>query len=492
MTNASDIETRKQQLRAEELLQLIRKEARFLEQEEQVQMGAISVPLNLRELPEWEARGTELPVKQSYHVNELTIYDDIEFVIKAYRAILQRDPDESGLDAYVIALREHGPQEKMSIVLNLLDSEEGRASQVHIQGIRWEKFEHRHGEKWWFNLRLIRNLFKLGKQLQRNNLQEYALFNEKSRIRFEGNVDDYLCEQQQLFNFLREREKQLEVEQESIHLKMDRYRRDMQLTRQDLLIQQQKLNLLLSELRGELESGSLSVEQKQNLAMHASEKLDAFYLAFENECRGDEAEIREQLAEYLPRIKDSQKVSAEHPLLDIGSGRGEWLALLRDNEISAEGVDVSKVLVEHCRQQQLQVTLADALAFLADAEDSSYGAVTAFHIIEHLPFEQLYTLVEQCHRVLVPGGQLIFETPNPENMMVGSHTFYHDPTHLNPITPTLIEFLVRHLGFSDPEILRLHPYPPEARVRGMDPLTDRINGAFCGPQDFAVCAVKPA
>ena len=76
--------------------------------------------------------------------------------------------------------------------------------------------------------------------------------------------------------------------------------------------------------------------------------------------------------------------------------------------------------------------------------------------------------------------------------MVGSHTFYHDPTHRNPITPTLIEFLLRHLGFIDTDIERLHPYPDEARVQGMDPLTDRINGAFCGPQDFAISAVKPA
>ena len=94
--------------------------------------------------------------------------------------------------------------------------------------------------------------------------------------------------------------------------------------------------------------------------------------------------------------------------------------------------------------------------------------------------------------MLVPGGLILFETPNPENLLVASHTFYHDPTHRNPITPTGVEFLARYTGFGDTQIMRLHPYPDEARVKGMDPLTERVNGHLCGPQDFAIVARKPA
>jgi O-antigen chain-terminating methyltransferase len=86
---------------------------------------------------------------------------------------------------------------------------------------------------------------------------------------------------------------------------------------------------------------------------------------------------------------------------------------------------------------------------------------------------------------------IIFETPNPENLLVATHTFYHDPTHKNPITPTGIEFLARYTGFSSTEIMRLHPYPQEAKIKGMDPLTERVNGHFCGPQDFAIVGRKP-
>jgi 2-polyprenyl-3-methyl-5-hydroxy-6-metoxy-1,4-benzoquinol methylase len=289
---------------------------------------------------------------------------------------------------------------------------------------------------------------------------------------------------------MRQRERQLESEQQGLDKKVERYRRDMQLARRDLVNQQGRVNSLLDKMQ-QLAGADASVVSAA-LAIHADDKLDAFYLAFENECRGDEAEIREQLSVYLPRLNGAGVVTTQTPLLDIGSGRGEWLSLLRDNAVPASGVDISKVLVDHCLAQQLEVTLQDGIEYLRQRDADSLGAITSFHVIEHLPFDQLFTLVEECQRVLCPGGVLIFETPNPENVLVGSHTFYHDPTHRNPITPTMIEFLLRHLGFIDISLQRLHPYPAEALVNGMDPLTERVNGAFCSAQDFAVVGTKAA
>jgi O-antigen chain-terminating methyltransferase len=98
----------------------------------------------------------------------------------------------------------------------------------------------------------------------------------------------------------------------------------------------------------------------------------------------------------------------------------------------------------------------------------------------------------EARRVLQPGGVLIYETPNPENILVGSHTFYHDPTHRNPITPALLEFLAEYCGYDHTELVRLHPYPENARISGNDPLTERVNGHLCGPQDIALVARTPA
>lgn len=218
--------------------------------------------------------------------------------------------------------------------------------------------------------------------------------------------------------------------------------------------------------------------------------FDAYYLAFEDACRGSEAQIRQHLNHYQPQWEAARQAGTR--ALDVGCGRGEWLALLSEQGFTPHGVDLNIAMVEHCRERGFDVTHADAVNVMRREPEGSHALVSAFHLIEHLPFDVLYNLVDQANRILAPGGVLILETPNPENVLVGSHTFYHDPTHRNPITPTAISFLLTYLGFSDVEIRRFNPYPEEAKVPGDDPLTARVNGHLCGPQDFAVVGRKAA
>lgn len=218
--------------------------------------------------------------------------------------------------------------------------------------------------------------------------------------------------------------------------------------------------------------------------------FDAYYLAFEDACRGSEAQIRHHLDNYQPQWETARQAGAR--ALDVGCGRGEWLALLTEQGFEPHGVDLNIAMVEHCRERGFEVTHADAISVMRAQPDNSHALVSAFHLIEHLPFDVLYTLVDEANRILAPGGVLILETPNPENLLVGSHTFYHDPTHRNPVTPTAISFLLTYLGFSAVDVRRFNPYPEDAKVPGDDPLTARVNGHLCGPQDFAVIGRKAA
>lgn len=227
----------------------------------------------------------------------------------------------------------------------------------------------------------------------------------------------------------------------------------------------------------------------ETLEQHMSDKLEAWYVAFEDACRGEREDVRENFREYLPKVASVvDAVGEELPLIDIGCGRGEWLDVVREQGWKGLGIDTNRVMVDECQEEGLWVIQGDGLDYLRSLEDGSVALVSAFHVVEHLPFEQLYMLCEEAARVLAPGGAILFETPNPENVLVGSHTFYHDPTHRNPLTPTALEFLVTYCGFDSIEIERLHPYPESAKVPGDDPLTQRVNGHLCGPQDFAIFA----
>ena len=99
------------------------------------------------------------------------------------------------------------------------------------------------------------------------------------------------------------------------------------------------------------------------------------------------------------------------------------------------------VMVESCHDSSLPVVESAALAYLRQQPESSLRGVTAFHLIEHLPFEDLMSLLDEIMRTLQPGGVAIFETPNPDNLFVASNYFYHDPTHRNPLPSRLAKFL---------------------------------------------------
>lgn len=239
---------------------------------------------------------------------------------------------------------------------------------------------------------------------------------------------------------------------------------------------------------------TLQLANVQQLPMAPADRTAVadFFAAFEAHFRGDPAVLREQLAkDYLGRLFELRETVPAAPCLDLGCGRGVWLGLLRDHGFAAQGVDLNVQAVADAQQQGLDAQVRDALQWLKGMPDRSAMAITAFHLMEHLPFSVRLALVSECARVLTPGGLLILETPNPENIWVATHTFYHDPTHSQPLTPDSLAYLVNYHGLETVEVARLHPYPESARLPEVDAVTSRLNNMTCAGQDFAVIARKP-
>jgi O-antigen chain-terminating methyltransferase len=179
------------------------------------------------------------------------------------------------------------------------------------------------------------------------------------------------------------------------------------------------------------------------------------YSAFEAYFRGSRKEVKERLSVYLESVKLVTN-NASPSALDIGCGRGEWLELLRENNINAEGIDCNQEFVNSCKKNGLNVHEADLFAFLEEEVTTRYTLITGFHIIEHIPKEKQLWFLDRVFCRLAPGGMAILETPNPENVTVGSCNFYIDPTHLRPVPPMLLHFLALQIGFSMPMIVRLN------------------------------------
>jgi len=215
---------------------------------------------------------------------------------------------------------------------------------------------------------------------------------------------------------------------------------------------------------------------------------DTFYRAFEDKYRGSRELIKSRLEVYLPFVKKIKEIDAEPMALDLGCGRGEWLELLGENGYKAQGVDLDTGMLEACQNRGFDVTQKDAIAALNTLKNESVNIVSGFHIVEHLPFEVLQSLVQEALRVLKPGGLLIMETPNPENIQIATANFYLDPTHIRPIPSQLLSFLTEHYGFRRTKVLRLQ----ESRELHNTEFVNLLQVISGVSPDYAVVAQKQA
>ena len=213
-----------------------------------------------------------------------------------------------------------------------------------------------------------------------------------------------------------------------------------------------------------------------------------FYRAFEERFYAPRSVIKGLREQYLPFVTPLAKAYPGAPTFDIGCGRGEWLELMQASGFQPFGVDLDGGMLQACRELGLPAEQGDAIAHLQTLGDSSQAVISAFHVVEHISFEQLETLVVQALRVLKPGGLLIMETPNPENIVVATHHFYLDPTHQRPLPPMLLGFLPEFHGFARVATLRLQE-SPDIHTRTDIGMTDVLHSVS---PDYAVVAQKAA
>ena len=173
-----------------------------------------------------------------------------------------------------------------------------------------------------------------------------------------------------------------------------------------------------------------------------------FYYEFENRFRGSRDQIKTTLLGYDTLLEKIIHTSNGKPnLLDIGSGRGEWLEICEKRGFKTLGIDCNAIMNNLNSNLNLDIMHGNVFDILPKLSSNKFDLITAFHFIEHISNDALWTLIEECKRLLTVDGIVLLETPSIDNLSVSSRLFFLDPTHINPINPDYIAFLLENIGF---------------------------------------------
>jgi len=183
------------------------------------------------------------------------------------------------------------------------------------------------------------------------------------------------------------------------------------------------------------------------------------YVGFEDQFRGSPDDIRRRVEDYLPVFENASDV------LDVGCGRGEFLELLRDRGVRAQGIDINPAMVEVCRGKGLQAETGDALAYLGKLPDGSLGGLFAAQVVEHLEPRYLMRLLDAAFDKLRPGAPIVLETINPACWFAFFESYIRDLTHVRPVHPDTLKYLLVATGFQRVEIRYQAPYPEADKLQ---------------------------
>lgn len=235
---------------------------------------------------------------------------------------------------------------------------------------------------------------------------------------------------------------------------------------------------------------------------YAPDKLDYSYVLLENRYRGSEGEISKRQQVYLPFFANMPKT-----VLEIGGGRGELQTLFKDNSISSYSVDIDDAMVKLNQAKGLDARLGDGIAHLASLEDESLSGVVAIQVLEHLSKDQLENLFKLCYRKLAKGGRVAFETINPKSVLALSSNYFRDLTHVFPLHPETLAFVLELSNMKVKEVKMLSPVGEESKLKKLDVedyMTPRwaftverlnqnisqLNDLLYGFQDYCIIAEK--
>ncbi len=169
-------------------------------------------------------------------------------------------------------------------------------------------------------------------------------------------------------------------------------------------------------------------------------------------------------------------------ILDAGCGVGRYTIPLAMREYDVTGVDISGFAITELDNVRLRRNMKMGLA-AADVchlpfRNSTFDAVAAFGVLQHLLEKERSTVLSEFARVLVPGGTLVIEVLGREDMRMGGREV--EPATFLRSTGSVYHYFdldeIRDI-FSDLEIIDIKENRITKNIAGKDHMRHMISVA---------------
>ena len=344
-----------------------------------------------------------------------------------------------------------------------------------------------------------------GRQMVHGEVRRYVDPMISRQTQFNNSSVRIMTQVLQKYDGLNQRQQDLETAFSSLKQELDREIADSIITAKNETINELNTRMnndiqtkawLAHLLENRVQEG---LEQK-NSSPFSSSKENINYFLFEERFRGSNEELKQRQRAFLQYFEKCSNV------LDIGCGRGEFLEILRENDICCTGIDSDPDMVAYCCSHNLNVQLSDAIKYLETLKDDSYDGIFMDQVVEHLEPEYLIRLLALCYRKLKNGCYIVVETVNPLSL-VSFFNFYLDMSHKKPVHPFTLKFLLESSKYREIELKYYSEIPEKAKllkIHQSDSLTeneqqflanynyniDMLNLLLWGPMDYAVIGKK--
>jgi SAM-dependent methyltransferase len=128
---------------------------------------------------------------------------------------------------------------------------------------------------------------------------------------------------------------------------------------------------------------------------------------------GRRFEERDDYGNYEANLRFLRQAGLERhrgPVLEVGSGKGRLLDLLRREGHDVRGVEISEQLIEESRRLYGDLPVQKVSGHELPFADRTFAAVVSFDVFEHIPDSDAH--LREVRRVLKTGGLYLLQTPN--------------------------------------------------------------------------------